>query len=37
MIQTIVDILDLGDKFVPYLNNNMINSLCEIVKQSERD
>jgi hypothetical protein len=37
MIKTIVDILDLGGKFVPNLNNNIIDSLCEIVKQSERD
>ena len=37
IIKTIVDILDLGGKFVPTLNNNIIDSLCDIVKQSERD
>jgi hypothetical protein len=37
IIKTIVDILDLGGKFVPTLTNNMIDSLCDIVKQSERD
>ena len=37
IIAVIVDILDLGGKFVPTLNNNIIDSLCEIVQQSERD
>jgi hypothetical protein len=32
-----VDILDLGGKFVPNLNNTVIDSLCEIIQQSEKD
>ena len=36
-IAAIVDVLDLGGKFVPMVNNNIIDSLCEIIQQSERD
>ena len=37
IIAAIVDVLDLGGKFVPMVNNNIIDSLCEIIQQSERD
>ena len=37
IIAAIVDVLDLDGKFVPTINNNIIDSLCEIIQQSERD
>jgi hypothetical protein len=37
IIAVIVDVLDLGGKFVPNGNNNIIDSLCEVIQQSERD
>ena len=37
IIAAIVDVLDLGGKFVPMVNNNIKDSLCEIIQQFERD
>ena len=37
IISAIVHVLDQGGKFVPTISDNIIDSLCEIVKQSERE